>query len=37
MYKESTNIVVKHLVNKLRDEKTTSSDFRLIIEEISKY
>ena len=36
MYKESTNIVVKHLVNKLRDEKTTSSDFRLTIEEISK-
>ena len=36
MYKESINIVVKHLVNKLRDEKTTSSDFRLTIEEISK-
>ncbi len=36
MYKESTNIVVKHLVNKLRDEKTTSSDFRLTIEEIAK-
>ena len=36
MYKESTNIVIKHLVNKLRDEKTTSSDFRLTIEEISK-
>lgn len=36
MYKESTNIVVKHLVNKLRDEKTTSNDFRLTIEEISK-
>lgn len=36
MYKESTNIVVKHLVNKLRDENTTSSDFRLTIEEISK-
>jgi uracil phosphoribosyltransferase len=36
MYKESTNTVVKHLVNKLRDEKTTSSDFRLTIEEISK-
>ena len=36
MYKESTNIVVKHLVNKLRDEKTTSSNFRLTIEEISK-
>lgn len=36
MYKESTNIVVKYLVNKLRDEKTTSSDFRLTIEEISK-
>lgn len=36
MYKESTNIVVKYLVNKLRDEKTTSSNFRLTIEEISK-
>lgn len=36
MYKESTNVVVKHLVNKLRDKKTTSSDFRLTIEEISK-
>ena len=36
MYKESTNIVVKHLVNKLRNENTTSSDFRLTIEEISK-
>lgn len=36
MYKESTNVVVKHLVNKLRDINTTSSDFRLTIEEISK-
>lgn len=36
MYKESTNVVVKHLVNKLRDINTTSNDFRLTIEEISK-
>ncbi len=36
MYKESTNVVVKHLVNKLRNINTTSSDFRLTIEEISK-
>ncbi len=36
MYKESTNVVVKYLVNKLRDINTTSNDFRLTIEEISK-
>ncbi len=36
MHKESTNVVVKHLVNRLRDVRTTSNEFRLIIEEISK-
>ena len=30
MYKESTNVVVKHLVNRLRDVRTTSNEFRLI-------
>ncbi len=36
MYKESSNIVVKHLINKLRDVRTTSNEFRLTIEEISR-
>lgn len=36
MYKESTNVVVKHLVNRLRDVKTASNEFRLTIEEISR-
>ncbi len=36
MYKESSNIVVKHLVNRLRDVRTTSNEFRLTIEEIAR-
>ena len=36
MYKESKNVVVKHLVNRLRDARTTSNEFRLTIEEISR-
>lgn len=36
MYKESTNVVVKHLINKLRDVRTRSNEFRLTIEEISR-
>ena len=36
MYKESTNVVVKHLVNRLRDVSTTSNEFRMTIEEISR-
>lgn len=36
MYKESTNVVVKHLVNRLRDTRTTSNEFRMTIEEISR-
>ncbi len=36
MYKESTNVVVKHLVNRLRDITTTSNEFRLTIEEIAR-
>ncbi|MFT7004269.1 MAG: uracil phosphoribosyltransferase [Sulfurimonas sp.] len=36
MYKESTNVVVKHLVNRLRDVRTASSEFRTTIEEISR-
>ncbi|PHQ64827.1 MAG: uracil phosphoribosyltransferase [Sulfurimonas sp.] len=36
MYKESTNVVVKHLVNRLRDVRTASSEFRATIEEISR-
>ncbi|NOR57737.1 MAG: uracil phosphoribosyltransferase [Sulfurimonas sp.] len=36
MYKESTNVVVKHLVNRLRDTRTASSEFRTTIEEISR-
>jgi uracil phosphoribosyltransferase len=36
MYKESTNILVKHLINRLRDVRTTSNEFRLTIEEISR-
>jgi uracil phosphoribosyltransferase len=36
MYKESKNIVIKHLVNGLRDVRTTSNEFRLTIEEISR-
>lgn len=36
MYKESTNVVVKHLVNRLRDVRTASNEFRTTIEEISR-
>ncbi len=36
MYKESKNVVVKHLVNRLRDIRTASNEFRLTIEEISR-
>lgn len=36
MYTESKNVVVKHLVNRLRDSRTTSNEFRLTIEEISR-
>ncbi|NQY20338.1 MAG: uracil phosphoribosyltransferase [Campylobacteraceae bacterium] len=36
MYKESTNVVVKHLVNRLRDTRTASNEFRMTIEEISR-
>ncbi len=36
MYKESTNAVVKHLINRLRDVRTASNEFRLTIEEISR-
>jgi len=36
MYKESTNILVKHLVNTLRDSNTDASKFRKTVEEISK-
>lgn len=36
MYKESANVVVKHLINKLRDVQTNSNEFRLTIEEISR-
>lgn len=36
MYKESTNVVVKHLINRLRDVQTTSNEFRLTIEEIAR-
>jgi len=36
MYKESTNVVVKHLINRLRDIQTTSNEFRLTIEEIAR-
>jgi len=36
MYKESTNVVAKHLVNRLRDTRTASNEFRLTIEEISR-
>lgn len=36
MYKESTNVVVNHLVNRLRDVRTASNEFRLTIEEISR-
>jgi len=36
MYKESSNILVKHLINRLRDEKTKSNEFRLTIEEIAR-
>jgi uracil phosphoribosyltransferase len=36
MFKESTNTVVKHLVNRLRDVRTASNEFRLTIEEISR-
>ena len=36
MYKESSNVVVKHLINRLRDTRTTSNEFRLTIEEIAR-
>ncbi len=36
MYKESTNVVVKHLINRLRDITISSNEFRLTIEEISR-
>jgi len=36
MYYESKNAVVKHLVNRLRDVRTASNEFRLTIEEISR-
>lgn len=36
MYIESTNIVIKHLVNRLRDNRTGSFEFRTAIEEISR-
>ncbi len=36
MYKESHNIVIKHLVNRLRDIRTGSFEFRTTIEEISR-
>ncbi len=36
MYKESSNVVVKHLVNRLRDSRTNSNEFRLTIEEIAR-
>jgi len=36
MYKESTNVVVKHLINRLRDVRTNSNEFRSTIEEISR-
>ncbi len=36
MYVESKNVVVKHLVNRLRDVRTASNEFRLTIEEISR-
>lgn len=36
MLKESSNVVVKHLINRLRDTRTDSNEFRLTIEEISR-
>ena len=36
MYKESKNVVVKHLLNRLRDVRTSSNEFRLTIEELSR-
>lgn len=36
MIKESQNIVIKHLVNRLRDNRTGSFEFRTTIEEISR-
>lgn len=36
MIKESKNIVIKHLVNRLRDSRTDSFEFRTTIEEISR-
>lgn len=36
MYKESTNVVVKHLINRLRDVRTASNEFRLTLEELSR-
>jgi len=36
MYKESSNVVVKHLINRLRDTRTNSNEFRLTIEEIAR-
>ena len=36
MYKESKNVVAKHLLNRLRDVRTASNEFRLTIEELSR-
>ncbi len=36
MYTQSKNVVVKHLVNRLRDVRTASNEFRMTIEEISR-
>ncbi len=36
MIKESKNTVIKHLVNRLRDSRTGSFEFRTTIEEISR-
>lgn len=36
MYKESQNVLVKHLVNRLRDIRTDSFEFRTTIEEIAR-
>ncbi len=36
MILQSNNILIKHLVNQLRDSKTSSSEFRTIIAQIAK-
>lgn len=36
MHKQSSNVVIKHLINRLRDIHTTSNEFRLTIEEIAR-